>query len=251
MVRLRQAVATGLLHNRPLARTRSTDRSTTSRYLHPPKLNDICKREDDLFRRWRQKRPNLVRDGAISELAYTGSSPRVVLVLKEVNSEYGGWDLRQELVLDPKWQTWNAVTRWMRGIRQLHRSLTWPEIEAKPDATERVGALRSICVVNLKKEAGGPEASRASVARFAREDADFLREQLALYDPDVIICGGVGPLVNELMNLGPWARTSKGLEFVRRGKTDILNFYHPQARYPLEMLYFSLIDGLRELRGHS
>lgn len=211
---------------------------------------NISAREDDLFRRWRQVRPSLVRDGIVDEEAYVESNLRVVLVLKEANSEHGGWDLRKKLAASPNWQTWSTVTRWVRGLRQLDRSLPWSEIAATPSVAERAEALRSICVVNLKKEAGGSQSNHDAIARFAREDASFLAEQFELCDPDVVICGGVGDLVNQVMRLGPWARTSRGLEFVQRGKCHVLNYYHPQVRYPIQMLYYSLIDGVRELKGH-
>lgn len=93
----------------------------------------ISEREDALFEMWSKHRPQFVRDGLVDEAAYLASSPRTVLVLKDVNSvDGGGWDLRDVLRRTPRWQTWNTVTRWMRGLQNLDRDLTWPEIAAKP-----------------------------------------------------------------------------------------------------------------------
>lgn len=213
----------------------------------------ISEQEDKLFERWRSHRPQLVRDGLVNEAAYVASSPRVVLVLKEVNDKGGGgWDLRDVLQEGKRWQTWNTVTRWMRGLRKLDRDLTWPEIQAKPSEDERRCAVRSLCVIILKKEPGGSSSDRAAVHRYANEDSAYLREQFDLYDPDLVICGGVGEVFRSVIDARPWQRTSRGVRYVKVADSyHVIDYYHPQARYPLGMLYFTLIDAVRELRGYS
>ena len=215
----------------------------------------ISEQEDELFERWRSSRPRLVSDGLVDEAAYVASSPRVVFVLKEVNDDkgHGGWDLREYVLQkDIKWQTWYTVTRWMRGLRRLDRDLTWPEIQAKPSAAERRDALRSLCIINLKKEPGAASSNRAAVHQYASEDSVYLREQFDLYDPDLVICGGVGEAFRSVIDAGPWQRTSRGVRYVEVADScHVIDYYHPQARYPRNMLYFTLIDAVRALWGYS
>jgi len=215
----------------------------------------IADREDELFKHWEAKRPNLVRDGVVKEAAYTSSQPRVVIVLKEVNDKGGGgWDLRSVLREGMRWQTWNPVTRWMRGLRELERSLSWHEVEPV-DAEARLNAVRSLCVINLKKEPGGASSDWSSIVRYAREDAAFLNKQFQLYDPEVVICGGVGDIFKSVIDLGVsggWDRTSRGVRYLEFGKSQqVYSYYHPQARFPQDMLYYTLIDAVREVRGYS
>ena len=213
----------------------------------------IREREDALFERWQSHRPLLVRDGLVDEEAFLASSPRTVLVLKDVNGpDGGGWDLRNVLREETRWQTWGTVARWMRGLRELERDLTWAEIEAKPPPDERLDAVRSLCVVNLKKEPGAASSNRSDVERYAREDAAYLREQFALYDPDLVICGGVGITYASVVGADHWQRTTRGVRYYETGDgCHVIDYYHPQVRYPLDMLYYTLLDAVRELRGYS
>lgn len=209
----------------------------------------LSDQEADLFRRWSEHRPQLVTDGAVDGAAYEASSLRVVLVLKDVNSEgVGNWDLRHELRTNPMPATWCTVARWMWGIRRLQEDLAWDVVGYTPDLQQRIDAVRSLCVVNLKKEPGAAVSDRGAVARYAREDADLLREQLALYAPDVVICGGVGELVREVTGAGPWRRTRRGVAHSASPTGGVLvSYYHPQARFDGPMMYYTLVDAVREL----
>ena len=214
----------------------------------------IAQREDALFAQWQERRPYLVQDGLVDEEAYLASSPRVVLVLKDVNDEgsTGRWDLRSVLRTETRWQTWNTVTRWMRGLRALDRDLPWAEVRPKPTPEQRLAAIRSIGVVNLKKEPGAAASKWEEVQRFAREDADLFQEQLALYQPDLIICGGVGGLVREALGCPDWQHTSRGLGHTATPDgCPVFDYYHPQARFPQAMLYYTLIDGVRSVLGKT
>ena len=57
---------------------------------------------------------------------------------------------------------------------------------------------RNIAVVNLKKCPGGAIASSKAVRQAARQDADLLKCQIQLYEPDIILTGGWGLVSNIL-----------------------------------------------------
>ena len=58
--------------------------------------------------------------------------------------------------------------------------------------------VRNIAVVNLKKCPGGAIASSKAVRQAARQDADLLKCQIQLYEPDIILTGGWGLVSNIL-----------------------------------------------------
>lgn len=81
------------------------------------------------------------------------------------------------------WRTWNNVARWAN----LVLNGTYWEFVPKPALDDMI---RNIAVVNLKKYAGGPLASRKQVLTEASKDVDLLRRQIGLYQPDIILTGG-------------------------------------------------------------
>lgn len=211
----------------------------------------LSEREDALFDRWRPLRPQFVADGAADEDAYFLSSRRLLFVLKEVNDPNGGnWDLRQFMREGGRPQTWDNITRWVEGIRMLPSDLPWSKVETI-DHARRLRILRSIAAVNLKKSPGFHTADPRQLAIAASEDKFFLNEQVALYEPDLIICCGVGKVFHWPVDLGvvpAWKRTSRGVEFheYRPGRF-VISYVHPQARVANNLLYYGLVDAVREI----
>mgnify|MGYP002226477464 FL=1 len=58
--------------------------------------------------------------------------------------------------------------------------------------------LRNIAVINLKKCSGSAHASTKAVRQAARQDADRLKRQIQLYEPDIILTSGWGLVSNIL-----------------------------------------------------
>jgi hypothetical protein len=212
--------------------------------------------EDGIFERWRSRHPNLVRDGVADEIAYASSSPKILFVLKEVNDpDGGGWDLREYIRGGGRAQTWNAIARWVTGIAALPQETPWETVAEVSDTT-RIAALRSIAAMNLKKSPGGSSTEYGSLEAIARADSDLLAEQFRLYNADLVICCGgmVGELVDEVLQLDPtreWRRTTRGVwykEYVDR--KFVLDYAHPQARSWQNLLFYGLVDAVKELR-HS
>ena len=115
--------------------------------------------DDDIFARWNVHRPDLVRDGIVDGGLWLSSPVRTVFVLKEVHAhKHTRWDLRDFLAGGARngAMTWNNVTRWVLGGAPEADPLA-PELRG-PTQGLRAKALRSICVVNLKKNAGGGTA---------------------------------------------------------------------------------------------
>lgn len=213
----------------------------------------ISEKEEQLFSEWKNRYPSqaVVKDGVVFEEDYNSSEKKILFILKEVNDEGGGgWDLRQFVKLGARGQTWNTITRWVKGIRELDRNIKWEEIK-KIDNSERMLALSSVAAVNLKKVPRGGSSKKDEIKKAATMNRDLLNRQFELYDPDITICCGTGRIVKTELDICSeidWKKTSRAITYgtYNRGK-HIFRFYHPQARYPGHFKYYMLIDAIKEV----
>ena len=205
----------------------------------------IKQKETLLFEKWKQKRPKLVSDGLVDETSYLKSNLKIVLLLKEVNSADSDWDLCDFIRKKAKDKyTWGKVSRWIYGIRNIEKDFGWKELQ---DISEsyRQEMLNSIGVVNVKKEPGGHTSIKKTVAQYYKEDKDLILEQLSLYDADIIIC--CGESVGCPIKITDWEVTSRGVSYGRKGKQIVISYSHPVARCADYLLYYGLIDAVREI----
>lgn len=214
---------------------------------------NLVQQEESLFEEWRVARPGFVSDGVVDETAYLASEQRLLFILKEVNDPDGGdWDLREFMRNGGRSQTWNNITRWIEGIRQLPAEIAWKQLEPI-DEQRRIDALSSIAAMNLKKSPGGHTTNLEELNRVAVEDRVFINRQFNLYDPDIVICCGspTSDTFHSLIDLGAapsWQMTSRGIWFheFKPGKY-VVSYAHPEARVADCLLYYGIIDALREI----
>ena len=212
----------------------------------------IAEQEEQLFRRWRRRRPRFVPDGIVDEQAYKSRIPRILFIMKEVNGTRPGFDLREFLRKPVRPQTWDNVTRWITGINSLKRDIPWREL-AEISEAHRAKMLRSVAVMNVKKTPGGHTSREIELLTYAREDADLLREQFNLYKPDLVICCGaiVAKIAGVILSIGEpseWPTTTRGVSYRPiQNRGHILQYAHPEARVDDSLIYYGLIDAIREL----
>ncbi len=149
----------------------------------------IKKREAELFRRWREEKgyEAFIADGVFDEEVWEAQTPKITFVLKDANWPDGDESLSWNLVRKPhprNWTTWNNVARWTEALLE---GKGYPGY-VSPET--RIKWLRKVSFLNLKKSGGGPQNAKKDLLEAAERDADFIREQLALYQPDIIVCGG-------------------------------------------------------------
>lgn len=213
----------------------------------------ITRQEENLFAEWRESRTGFVADGVADEQEYQASTPKLLFILKEVNDPDGGdWDLRKYMREGGRSQTWNNITRWTEGIRNISSDLSWQDLN-EIDEPRRIKAITSIAAMNLKKAPGGYTADHAQLTIVAAEDKEFLNRQFALYDPDIIICCGTPTsdtfhwLIDFEENPA-WKVTRRGIWFheFKPGKF-VIRYAHPEARVADCILYYGLVDAVREI----
>lgn len=120
--------------------------------------------ENELLDKFSTKINGMVKDGVVSWNDYLQSDIKILFVLKEVNGS-DNWDLRAFLREGGRADTWNNITRWLMGIRNI--------------------------------------------------DKELLKEQLNLYNPNLVICCGT---VNEYFDFicenkqFDWKTTNRNLQ---------------------------------------
>jgi hypothetical protein len=209
---------------------------------------ELLMRENELLDKWAISYPGFIRDGVVNPEQYFAAKIKILYLLKEVN---GGadWDLRSFLRDGGRKQTWNNIARWTKGILSLPNEIIWEELENITDV-ERKELLQGISAVNIKKTSGSHTADEKMIKEAACRDAEFLQRQIDLYMPDIIICCGTEwDYWHEIMKINPvWKRSRRGIwYFVEEPRRIVVSYSHPEARTKDCLLYYGLIDCVREI----
>lgn len=215
----------------------------------------LIDQQDRIFQDWKTRRPDVIPDGVVDERAYSYSSPRLLFLLKEVNSTETGWSLIDFIRNGAQSATWDNIARWIIGIRNLNRDIPWQELSVISQ-DQRIKELNSVAVMNLKKSPGRATASNKALYAFASENSSLLIQQFSLYNdhPDVqftICCGSqVGALFDRFIspNKNDWKQTFHGVPFRQYGLRKCAILYaHPEARVADYFLYYPLVRAVREI----
>lgn len=208
----------------------------------------LLAQETRLLNEWAAECEGFIRDGIVDAQEYLASKIKLLFLLKEVN---GGsdWDLRDFLRSGGRKQTWENIARWTLGIRDFQHDLPWERV-GEISAEQRKDILRSICAVNVKKTSGAHTANSSLVSASASRDADFLKRQIDLYAPGIVVCCGTERNYwHDVMKITPaWNMTTRGIWYFREASGRIvISYAHPEARVKDCLLYYGLVDAVREV----
>lgn len=202
--------------------------------------NSRTQRLDELFDRWKRSYPEHLRDGfhcdgIVDEEEFLVQPERVLFMLKEPNSspdgrfaENIGDDLRP-IYGSLEWtKPCNQnVARWARCI------LDGIDDTAALSGKAADALNRRIAVMNLKKLSGGGVADKAAIAAAAWESRAFIREQLEIIDPTVVIAcasgGSVSNLLYQILNDDRSAHAPRGGHWPF-GRMVVVPSHHPSLR---------------------
>ena len=87
------------------------------------------------------------------------------------------------------------------------------------------------------------------IAAYGINDKDFIKKEIELIDPDVIICGG-SVTINTLDEIYDKSIIKKPSDLVAFYFSDIIggkerlfiDFYHPAVRYPKVLTYYGVVN---------
>ena len=115
--------------------------------------------------------------------------------------------------------------------------------------------LRLVGIMNVKKTPGGHTAKDGLLRDHARDDADLLAEQFTLYTPDLVVCCGsvVADVFSAVIGASDpkqWQTTSRGIRYwPLETKGYVVAYSHPEARFQDSLIYYGLVDAVKELRS--
>ena len=200
----------------------------------------------DLFERWKSEKGYtlFISDGIFDTKTWQSQALKVLYVLKEANWEGGCPEkgLCNYLLSEESptyWKTWNNIARWSKALLE---GGDYPSEVTKQDKTKW---MKRIAFLNLKKIGGGSVAVNQEIESFAISDKQYIKEQIELCDPDIIICCGRGNGKNadllyykvfEGVGCSEWKQTPNkynyfDLKLPNSVKTiPVISFYHPQMR---------------------
>ena len=159
----------------------------------------------------------------------------IVVLLKETNALSGSLvDFLSHGGSKTYYRTWNNVARW---INMVLNGTYWKFVP-KSALDDMV---RNIAVINLKKCSGSAHASTKAVRQAARQDADRLKRQIQLYEPDIILTSGWGLVSNILHDeiladdaelvQAQWTDSimalARAVQSVRKSETLVVSMPHP------------------------
>ena len=208
----------------------------------------MLEKQNELFAEWKAVNPNIITDGVVNETEYLNAPVKVLYLLKETNGG-SGWDLCEFVASGGRPQTWNNVTRWTNGIFNINRDIPWTELENITEQ-QRIEYLNKICVVNAKKTSGGHTSNYSEIQSAAQNSRERLIRQFEIYNPEIVICCGTSSIYFEdifEVEEPAWKMTSRGIGFVRENDRIIVSYSHPAARVKDCLLYYGIVDAVREI----
>lgn len=190
---------------------------------------------------------SFIRDGVVCPEEWFSSDVRPLYLLKEAYGN-GDWDLGADHLLTSKKITksrmWQRVSEWTYGIMHTTAEYT-PPYGALP-VFDRYGNeyLRKIAVVNIKKSNGNSGSDMSEIMTYAEFDREYLRRQLSLCDPTVIICGYTASALDIIMGVKMRKTRNRdqlyGITLNGR-RVPVLDYWHPANQYPDIMNYYGLM----------
>lgn len=148
---------------------------------------------DNLFSRWQSARPDyfFVHDGIINEKEYGKANPRILFLLKESNDDFTEVATKDGTINPTTGSStlfWRKINIIKYVIQKAWKGETtcFSEIE-----TYKNELIKGIAYVNIKKNAQNKSITdERDLSSYAKKDASFLQEQIALLSPQVVVCGG-------------------------------------------------------------
>ena len=150
---------------------------------------------------------NQVRKPGDEEQQWSDASLRLLVLTKELNED-DGWDIRGESgrVPSPRLTCRTAqrffpnLELWVYGLMNIPERK--PMSYSRADNEVRLQGFfenAPIAHINCKKQPDIKSASNLVLQKYLRDYADLLKEQVELYDSDIILCvGGQGVMVRFL-----------------------------------------------------
>lgn len=195
---------------------------------------------EGLFAEWRpyvmKEADHFVEDGFICPEKWKAASQKILFILKETNDHKGSiTKLINEVCTSGRksgmWAspTFHNIGRWAYGLLNYPDSIG----SYKLANSKRKSSIQYCSFINLKKTTGGRTAT-SEVEKNAEKYSNFLRKQIEIISPDIIVFGGTYNMVKTHV-LPELVRVSTRIHTYR----DIIciNAFHPACTKKRSFMY--------------
>lgn len=210
---------------------------------------------------------NAIPDGVADCEGYLNTSPRVAWILKEPYDYFledgktpagGGWLLYCGFLSENKdWEknkTWRRIIYTMYGLRNHKHYRDMDYISNSPEMGD---VMKETVILNLSKMPARTTSDHTFALNYEKYWAPILKEQIELYDPDVIIFGNTFEACWPIFvpeDAEP-IRIFKGrkcfIDLYRNNDRLLLYAYHPSNLFKEEFYIDSLIDTINKYYGDN
>lgn len=134
-----------------------------------------------------------VRDGIVNLESWKQQKVRICFILNEAGGRFNMLHYPDGADLAAEWNEKGSFSKFMFKVaiwtKAIQDAFGQPTTYKKSDIVKiRDDLIRSIAVVNIKKSDGNRRTDFSVLRHFANEDADELRREIELLNPNIIIC---------------------------------------------------------------
>jgi hypothetical protein len=201
--------------------------------------NDYLKKVNSIFEKWNFERnysEAFVRDGILDFECFRNQRPKILFLLFETYNNYrqigDSYDKSGEVNIHDgtgNFFWWN-ICRWKHSIYQIYNNKnirpTFPENNTFPEL------IRDIAIVDIKKKDDNKSTTyRPEIINYAKNDREYLKEEIELINPNIIFCGSTFEYLKIIFNSGnivPLTKQKKNC--YKFNNSLIIDFYHPSIR---------------------
>lgn len=200
---------------------------------------DYQKSQAELFARWKQARPEYDNesegkrfslDGIQNYDAWKNSIPKILFLLKENRAAADDWEPCQGINRDANPFSIN-ITRWRQLIMDSYLKDSKEPSYLRLELPESVN---DIAIIEVKKvNEGKGSSSYNDIRNYARKDRDFIKEQIELINPDIILCCSTGDFYSDdIYGDEQWEHLvhDSRCDCYKHGNRLVIDFFHPSTR---------------------
>jgi len=207
---------------------------------------------DTLYNIWSAKYSSFIKGGVVDEEWYINAQPKILYILKEVNSQDRNWSLvdlinkqiEERTFLDV-WETIALFSLFFTtGFRSYKTTVKNGEFQFNAGYCD---ALKGIAATNIKKTCGGGQSDWDEIFEYAQKDKALINEEIDIINPDLIICGGTFDILKVVFEFRVMECDS-GAQYAAYNNRVYIDMPHPRARVHKKILFSYFRETILELK---
>lgn len=222
------------------------------------------------------KSKDFVKDGIVNEKIWSDTFPQIVYVLKETNEHDSSltellnnpfFTIKGKKITDKPQRikdlrpTWFNIARWTFGLTNIfenNEEINWKTLNSNDDWYKKywLDELKKTAIINVKKTPGKAVAIYEELTKAVTDYGRQTWNQINHYKPNIVIFCGVSSIFNKyflkekkIIKKSDWKQTKTGYWYFQLDEPICLyiQFWHPNAHFPNNMMFYSLLDIVKEI----